>query len=267
MEGLKAYSALRACGLSDYEVRAYVALCLQGPSTARQVADAAGIPYTKVYDTLSRLERKGMVEVLEGRPMKYRALPPSHVAENVKAQLSRVAAQAEEALVEELQPLYVGVGGEGFVRLIKSWSDVDAALRSTASSAQRELLVHVGWLDPYYMEAFVDQVVKAAERGVEVRIVVSRSYARSKELARLARVAEVRLAMARAALPINVLVADGSQALFILASKPRRGRVTRRLAVRFAVKELAELVKEYVELVWEASSKIEESLSQREEVA
>lgn len=201
---------------------------------------------------MARLERRGMVEVLEGRPMKYRALPPSQVAEDIKVQLGKVAAQAEEALLEELQPLYTGEGEEGFVRLIKSWNDVEAALRSMVSAVRHELVAHVGWVDASYVDSFMEQVARSVERGVKVKVLVSKSCAKAKELTKLAQLAEVRVTSTRAELPINVLVADGSQALFILTSKARRSRLARRLAVRIAVKELAELIKEYVEAAWKA---------------
>jgi sugar-specific transcriptional regulator TrmB len=257
VEELKTYRALRACGLSGYEAKAYISLCLQGPSTARRVAEGADMPYTKVYDTLSKLERRGMVEALEGRPLRYRAIPPSQVAQNLRSQLSRMAAQAEEALVEELQPLYASVGSEDFPKLIKSWSDAEAALRSAASTAKRELMVHVGWPDASYMALLVEQLRRAVERGVVVRVVVSRDAKAVREVAQLLKLAEVRLA--KASLPVNVVVADGSQVLFTLASRPDRGRAARRLTVRVAVKELAELVREYLNMVWEAGARLEEA--------
>jgi len=257
VEELRSYRALRACGLSGYEAKAYISLCLQGPSTARRVAEAANIPYTKVYDVLSKLERRGMVEALEGRPLRYRAIPPSQVAEDLRGQLSRMAAQAEEALAEELQPLYASGGEEEFPRLIKSWGDAEVALRSAASAAKRELMVHVGWPDAAYVALLVELLKGAMERGVAVRVVASRDARAVGEVARLLKSAEVRLT--KASLPVNVVVVDGSQALFTLASRLKRGRAARRLTVRVAVKELAELVREYLNMVWEAGARLEEA--------
>ncbi|RLF17990.1 MAG: hypothetical protein DRN06_02615 [Thermoprotei archaeon] len=253
MEELKAYRALKACGLSSYEAKAYIALALQGPASARRIAETAGIPYTKVYDTLSKLERKGMVEVLPSRPMKYRALPPNEVAENIRTQLNQVASQAEEALIEELQPLYsLEVLEKPIVKLLKARRDMEAALKEIIDNANHEVVIHVGWADPSYLRSLLDRLRAAVKRGVKVKALTSPRYAKSDAITSLASLAELKLA--KSLLPINVVVADGSEALFMLASKVREGRPSRRLTLRITLKELAGLIKEYTELAWETTS-------------
>ena len=48
-------------GVSDYEGRVYAALLALNPATAYEAAKEAGVPTSKVYEVLDRLEARGMV--------------------------------------------------------------------------------------------------------------------------------------------------------------------------------------------------------------
>jgi sugar-specific transcriptional regulator TrmB len=58
-------------GLSEYEASTYVGLLQGGTSTAKEVANRAGVPQSRVYDVLDSLKTKGFVVVQEGRPKKF----------------------------------------------------------------------------------------------------------------------------------------------------------------------------------------------------
>jgi sugar-specific transcriptional regulator TrmB len=57
-----ARKVLRELGLTGYETRSYLALLEKGALTASQVSENAEVPYSKVYETLTSLERKGWIE-------------------------------------------------------------------------------------------------------------------------------------------------------------------------------------------------------------
>lgn len=56
-------SSLKKLGFSDYEAKAWIALLRENPSTPYEVARESGIPTSKIYEVLSRLETKKMVTV------------------------------------------------------------------------------------------------------------------------------------------------------------------------------------------------------------
>lgn len=72
---------LREIGLSEYNAKAYVCLLKQGTSTAKEVASAADIPQSRVYDVLDSLETKGFVKVQPGRPKKFGPVEPDTAIE------------------------------------------------------------------------------------------------------------------------------------------------------------------------------------------
>jgi len=56
-------AGLKKLGFSDYEAKAWIALLKENPSTPYEVARESGIPTSKIYEVLSRLETKEMVTV------------------------------------------------------------------------------------------------------------------------------------------------------------------------------------------------------------
>jgi len=73
----EAKRALRELGLTDYEARAYLSLLEKVGMTAGQLSEAADLPYSKIYETLNALEKKGWIKIERGRPSRYYPKSPS----------------------------------------------------------------------------------------------------------------------------------------------------------------------------------------------
>ncbi|MDH5782875.1 MAG: TrmB family transcriptional regulator, partial [Candidatus Bathyarchaeota archaeon] len=58
----EAKKVLRELGLTQYETRAYLALVDKGVLTASQISEYADVPYSKIYEVLASLEKKGWVK-------------------------------------------------------------------------------------------------------------------------------------------------------------------------------------------------------------
>ncbi|HID60439.1 MAG TPA: TrmB family transcriptional regulator [Hadesarchaea archaeon] len=97
---------LRELGLTEYEARTYTALVSNGPSTAGELSGIANVPYSRIYDILSKLERKGWVEVQSSRPTKYRGKPPAEVVRILKTEQEQRLKELGNGVVKELEPLY-----------------------------------------------------------------------------------------------------------------------------------------------------------------
>ena len=53
--------ALSEIGFTKYEILTYWTLLVYGPSTAKEISTKSGIPYNRVYDTISSLKLRGFV--------------------------------------------------------------------------------------------------------------------------------------------------------------------------------------------------------------
>lgn len=102
----RVHRLLRELGLTDYEARVYAGLVSAGPSTAGELSKSANVPYSRIYDILSRLERRGWVEVQSGRPTRYRAKAPAEVVRLLKIDQERHLKELGEGIIKELEPLY-----------------------------------------------------------------------------------------------------------------------------------------------------------------
>jgi sugar-specific transcriptional regulator TrmB len=100
---------LQQLGLSKYESKAYSALVLFGPSSANDLSRAAEVPRSKIYDVLEGLIAKQIVEVLEERPKKFKAISPEtlvkSIIENKEQQLKALKEKAS-TLPKQLHPLF-----------------------------------------------------------------------------------------------------------------------------------------------------------------
>lgn len=98
-------SRLAELGLSAYEEKCYRSLLARGPSTARSVADASGVPMGRVYDVLNGLAARDLVSTKPTEPTRYVAVDPEAAAERLLGEREReLAEQAEryERLAAEL---------------------------------------------------------------------------------------------------------------------------------------------------------------------
>lgn len=97
---------LRELGLTGYEVSVYTSLVEQGVMSASEVSDSAGVPFSKVYEVLNSLERKGWIDVERGRPSRYFSKPPAEAFDAARRELEQKLTTWQQTIVHELQPLY-----------------------------------------------------------------------------------------------------------------------------------------------------------------
>lgn len=80
---------IRLFGLNTYEAKIWSALLSRGISTAGELSDIANVPRSRSYDVLESLEKKGFVEVKLSKPLKYLAVQPNDVLENIKNKIKQ----------------------------------------------------------------------------------------------------------------------------------------------------------------------------------
>ena len=98
--------ALKELGLTEYEVRAYVALVDGSQMSATDISSKSGVPFSRVYDVLGRLEDKGFIQIQRGRPTLYTGKAPTEVVHLVRLALEEKIEKSSKIVVEELQPRF-----------------------------------------------------------------------------------------------------------------------------------------------------------------
>lgn len=93
LKGSELQKALETLGLTEYEAKAYISLVQKGTSNAGNLSKLAEIPHSKIYEVLTRLEKKKLVEVQTGRPLFFKAIKPSLAIKGVRTELESLIEQ------------------------------------------------------------------------------------------------------------------------------------------------------------------------------
>jgi len=90
---------LQEMGFSEYEARVYQSLLAENPLTAYELARKSGIPSSKIYAVLAKMEDKGLVQVFNREKTKrYIPLEVEEFIEGQRSRLNRNLDQLEKEL-------------------------------------------------------------------------------------------------------------------------------------------------------------------------
>jgi len=241
--------SLQEFGLTDYEIRSYTSLLEIGPATANELSEASGVPYSKIYEVLGSLEKKGWIEMEHGRPSKYYPKPPSVALEITKSQLENSLKTNEGLVLDELQPIYEkkGVRERPDIWIVRGDFNVLAKIRETVEHVQKEILVAVPGIPDETAEMLIPLVKTIVERGVKVQIMTMKSPM-SETMAKLEKFCEMRV---REQMFGGGIIADGREVILLLGQE---GDEAISLAIWSDHMGLAKFAKNYFEYLWADST-------------
>lgn len=162
-------------GLSDHEARVYLACLSLGPSTVMQIAQAAEVKRTTVYNVIESLKLLGLVRIdIKGFKQLYVAENP----EKLDVMINNRRDELHNSL-PELMGLYNLKGGKSFIRYYEGIESCKAVYENIIKEARHGdfLLVvsdQVTWYnqDPEYFKGFLE---RRADIGLQVRKLLQRS--------------------------------------------------------------------------------------------
>jgi sugar-specific transcriptional regulator TrmB len=243
--------ALKNFGLTEYEVKAYIALVESGPMPASQLSTTAAIPYSKIYEILGNLERKGWVESEQGRPSKYFPKPPSTALESSKLRMENTLKSSQADAMLELQPLYEkkGVQERPDIWIVRGQNNILDRIKETLGRTRRELLVAMPIVPDSVISMAAPLLLLMNNRGIKVSVMAP-SVA-SKDLARrLKGLAEIRV---REQMFGGGIISDSNEIILLLGEEPEKGLT---LAISSDHAGLVKFGKSYFEFLWENSKSI-----------
>lgn len=154
---------LQALGFSQYEARAYCALLQKAPANGHEVAKTAGIPTSKVYETLERLRTKGAVLVQRSEPTLWAPVPHRDLLGRLRHDMESTFSAVEQGLAqlgyEQDTALTWSLSGRGHV--------VDSMRRAIERARERL----AGAIPAAALGELAAALRAAAERGVTIEVV------------------------------------------------------------------------------------------------
>lgn len=234
--------------MTAYEIRSYTSLLEIGPATASQLSEASDVPYSKIYEVLGSLEKKGWIESEHGRPSKYYPKPPSVAMEIAKSQLENTLKTNEALVLEELQPLYEkkGVRERPDIWIVRGNFNVLAKIRETVEHVQKEILAAVPAIPDSVAEMLIPLVKLIVERGVKVQLMTMKRPS-SDAMEKLSKLCEVRV---REQMFGGGIIADGREVILLLGQE---GDEAISLAIWSDHVGLSKFAKNYFEYLWSDS--------------
>lgn len=155
---------LREIGLGEYEAKLYLALVKRHPAGGYELARSSGVPSSKVYEVLGRLQEKELVFVTDGgRAKRYIPADPDEFVERYAQRMTR----ALDGLKQDLQ----AVSGDDQVGYVWNVHGRDALLDRAVhliGRAERTLLLSA-WDEE--LGALAEPVATAHRRGVRVAVI------------------------------------------------------------------------------------------------
>lgn len=139
--------------LNVYEVKIWVSLLSRGIATAAELAEISGVPRSRCYDVLESLEKKGIIIMKVGKPIKYIAVHPEEILERVKKDLkensentiSTIDELRNTEVFKELDLMYKTgiehVDASKISALIVGRKNIHNAIKEMALSAEKSILI------------------------------------------------------------------------------------------------------------------------------
>lgn len=173
--------SLRRAGLTTYEAEAYLALLSKREVTAEDVANSTSIPITRVYGTLEQLMQKGFARIVQSRPKRFHAIPPSEAKRGylnqLRSEFDRDLLSIEEilgTLQKQVEPIYVEshlqVKAEELLEPLDSLRSMEKKTTENVVNSTNEILVSTALFS--WLPKLKPQLLKALQRGVKISILM-----------------------------------------------------------------------------------------------
>jgi len=237
--------ALHNLGLTDYEMRTYISLLKAGKLTASELSEAAGVPYSKIYDVLESLRKKGWIRSEGGRPAKFYARPPKIALDINRMRIQRELKRYEEMALAELLPIYQQTGEKEKhdVWVLRGETSILSKIRDLILGCESELQIAAPWMNKDLLNLIFPSLALIANRGGEIKIMLSRSC--DPNLAKkLGEVAEIRF---RGQMFGGGAISDSREAIIILGAEEDEAPS---IAIWSDHVALARIAKVYFDYLW-----------------
>lgn len=152
---------------TEYEAKSFVALSRIATGTAKEIADVADIPQARVYDCMETLSDRGLVDIQQSTPRRFRASGPKEATATLEREYTRYLDRLRELFPRLESPTRDDEGVDVWV--MEGSTAVSERLRELVSAADDEVLLALA-VEELLTDELLDAIDAAAERGVAVTV-------------------------------------------------------------------------------------------------
>lgn len=172
--------ALEKIGLTQGEIKVYLALSKLGESKTGRLVSVAGVSSSKVYKILDRLENKGLVgHVLKGKINYFSALEPRRLLDYVDEQENQLISARKniEEIIPELnkqrksaEEKSIGIVCSGFKAVTNAFRNIVDELKP----GETYYVIGAGYgSTPGLREFFLSHHARRSKHGVRVKMIAN----------------------------------------------------------------------------------------------
>jgi len=226
--------------------------------TANEVSREARVPYSKVYQALESLHKKGWVDRQRSRPIIYTAKPPESALVELRSQNESDMRQREKVALAELVGIYEKKGEQERpdIWILRGTSEILSRVKRTIVNSRDELLIAL----PVGIAPYADQVgsllAALKERGVKISILTSLDLPEGS-LSALSASADVRT---RRMMFGGGVIADSKDVVLLLGGGGKGGGNSP-LAIWADHPGLASFARDYFQFLWKSRETVKEKIS------
>ena len=208
---------LEGIGLTNAEIKVYLALLRLGSSTAGPIIEKSGLQSSVVHMTLAKLVDKGMASfVMEGKRKNYQPANPRTIIEYINEKRERFEELLPQLLLEQESAKKKSEvtsfrGIRGIKELLYELLEAGGKEHCTLSSPRESLMMGEAWLESYH--------ARRAKKGIRAKIIFNESL-RSWRAERRYPNSEIRYAKAGFEPLTEVIIRNDKVGMIIWVEKP-----------------------------------------------
>ena len=165
---------LKKIGLTDYESRTYLALISLVSAKADEASKKSGVPRSKIYPVLEKLEKKELITIKQGRPLIYTAINPSESLNNYKKKLLRDLDIMEDNLTKIYESELPQVNMP--VLSIEDKNKIIKKQEELLRRSKKTLLIRLGFILPEEINKIKKLIISALNNNIHVKILAVREF-------------------------------------------------------------------------------------------
>lgn len=245
------FSQLRDFGLTDYEARVYIALLGLKQAKVSAIAKACNVPRNKIYAVAESLHKKGFVEIIPEKVIKFRAVPFEEATQLfLKEQESKLRALEESSkkISSFLSSFHIEKKEDstGEFLVYKSKKMIYKKLREIVSQAKTKLFLFASQEDL----AYVRPIVKSISKKVDVNVLCEVTESNLEAIKKWLYFSNLR--HYEKTLPERIAIIDDAEAFVFQTNSP--------VALYSKDPQFVALMKSFGSMIWEHSASVEEEI-------
>lgn len=238
--------SMRKLGLTDYEIKAYLALLMYGPFTAKELSIRANLPYSRIYNVLNQLNMKGWTNKNEERPKKFIAKPPDEAVQTSRLRQENSLKNATLAVVQELKPLFKesSIQERPNIWILRGRENIQSQMKETLYQTEEEAMIAL----PEVSYALIMKTLnRIRKKGVEIKIITVDTTSQSI-ITKLFSVGSVRI---KEKMFGGGIISDRQRVILLLGSYKN----SEELAIWSDHLGVIDLAREYFNFLWKEAKK------------